>query len=266
MKTHNSIKIYFILIFCFVALGPVHAARSVSVAELTCEYLSDPLGIGVVNPRLSWILSSETPDQVQSAYQVLAASSQDLLTEKKADLWNSGKVNSTQSIHIEYAGNTLESRNRCWWMVRVWDKNGKASTWSDPAYFEIGLLNPADWEASWIKSSIVFNEVSHASPMLRKNFELRKSVESARLYISSLGLYRAEINGNKIGDQQLTPGWTSFHSRIQYQTYDITTLLSTGEMLWGLPWVMAGTVPSGPITGTGPGSQVKALTLLHSWK
>lgn len=126
MKPFTLFRTSCLFIFCFVALGPAHAARSVSVAGLTCEYLRDPLGIGVVNPRLSWILSSETPDQVQSAYQVLAASSPDLLSEKKADLWNSGKVNSTQSIHIEYAGNTLESRDRCWWMVRVWDRDGKA--------------------------------------------------------------------------------------------------------------------------------------------
>ena len=234
MKPFTLFRTSCLFIFCFVALGPAHAARSVSVAGLTCEYLRDPLGIGVVNPRLSWILSSETTDQVQSAFQVLAASSQNLLTEKKADLWNSGKVNSSQSIHIEYAGNTFESRDRCWWMVRVWDRDGKASTWSDPAYFEIGLLNPADWEASWIKSSIVFKEVSHASPMLRKNFGLRKSVESARLYISSLGLYRAEINGQRVGDQELTPGWTSFHSRVQYQSYDITTLLKAGDNAIGV--------------------------------
>jgi alpha-L-rhamnosidase len=157
-----------------------------------------------------------------------------MLNEKKADRWNSGKVELDQSILVEYAGDALESREKCWWQVRVWDKDGKASAWSEPASFEIGLLGAADWKSDWIKSSIWFSEVYHPSPMFRKEFNLGKEIASARLYISSLGLYEAEINGEKVGDQVLPPGWTSFHSRVQYQTYDVSTMLSTGANAIGL--------------------------------
>jgi alpha-L-rhamnosidase len=212
----------------------LNAARSIGVGDLTCEYFTNPMGIGTTVPRLSWILTSEVQDQVQTAYQVLVASSPKMLNEKKVDRWNTGKVESDQSILIEYAGDVLESREKCWWKVRVWDKDGKASAWSEPASFEIGLLSASDWTADWIKSSIWFSEVYHPSPMFRKEFNLGKEIASARLYITSLGLYEAEINGKKVGDQVLTPGWTSFHSRVQYQTYDVSSMLSSGENAIGV--------------------------------
>ncbi len=234
MISNNFSRITFLLVLCFVATGYAQAARPVSVGELSCENFIDPIGIGVENPGLSWIITSSIPDQVQSAYQVLVASSPDLLSEKKADLWNSEKINSAQSIHVKYAGGKLQSKQKCWWMVRVWDKDGKASSWSETGYFEIGLLNPSDWNASWIRAGIVFSEVLHPSPMLRKEFNLKKTIKSARLYISSQGLYRAEINGEKVGDQEMTPGWTSYHSRVQYQVYDVTSQLETGANAIGV--------------------------------
>ncbi len=219
--------------FLFLSIG-MNAAKSIEVGELTCEYFANPMGIGTTSPRLSWILTSGVQDQVQTAYQVLVASSEKMLNEKKADRWNTGKVESDQSILLEYAGDLLDSREKCWWKVRVWDKDGKASSWSEPASFEIGLLGAEDWNAKWIKSSIWFSEVYHPSPMFRKEFNLDKQISSARLYITSLGLYEAEINGAKVGDQVLTPGWTSFHSRVQYQTYDVTAMLSTGANAMGI--------------------------------
>ncbi len=212
----------------------MNAARSIEAGDLTCEYFTNPMGIGISTPRLSWILTSGVQDQVQTAYQVLVASSPELLNEKKADRWNSGKVESDQSILVEYAGDVLKSREICWWKVRVWDKDGKASAWSEPASFELGLLSADDWKPDWIKSSIWFSEVYHPSPMFRKEFNLDKQVSSARLYITSLGLYEAEINGEKVGDQVLTPGWTSYHSRVQYQTYDVSSMLSTGGNAIGI--------------------------------
>ncbi len=137
------------------------------------------MGIGTTAPRLSWILTSGLEDQVQTAYQVLVASSPKMLNEKKADRWNSGKVESDQSILVEYTGDVLQSKEICWWKVRVWDKSGKASAWSEPASFEIGLLGAEDWKADWIKSSIWFSEVYHPSPMFRKEFSLSKQIASA---------------------------------------------------------------------------------------
>jgi alpha-L-rhamnosidase len=212
----------------------LQAARSIEVGNLTCEYLADPMGIGTTAPRLSWILSSSEEDQVQTSYQILVASDPGKLTERRADRWNSGRVESDQSILVKYRGDELESREICWWKVRVWDKNGKVSSWSAPARFEIGLLGADDWEADWIRSALRFSEVFHPSPMLRKEFNLSKQVASARLYITSLGLYKAEINGQKVGDEVLTPGWTSYHSRVQYQTYDVTDRLVTGSNAIGV--------------------------------
>jgi len=204
------------------------AAKSIEVSDLKCEYFKNPIGLGETSPRLSWILTSTKTDQYQTAYQVLVATAQASLSEKSADMWNSGKVETDQSIQVVYEGKELGSGEKYWWKVKVWDKDGKASSWSSPASFELGLLDPGDWKAEWIKTSIEFDEIFHPSPMLRKEFNMAKAVKSARLYITSKGLYHAEINGKKVGDQVLTPGWTSYHSRLQYQTYDVTSMLKTG--------------------------------------
>jgi len=225
-------KLFLILTFfagSMLVCPGMNAAGSIGVRDLTCEYFTNPMGIGTTVPRLSWVLASAVQDQEQTAYQVLVASSMKSLTEKKADFWNSGKVESDQSILVEYTGKALGSRDICWWKVRVWDKDGKVSAWSEPATFEIGLLDASDWEADWIKSSIWFSEVYHPSPLFRKEFNLSKPVASARLYITSLGLYEAEINGEKVGDLLLTPGWTSYHKRLQYQVYDVTDQVQHGN-------------------------------------
>jgi alpha-L-rhamnosidase len=220
--------------FLLISAGPARAAKPISITSLTCEHMKNPMGIGTRVPRLSWILSSEVNGQNQTAYQVLVASSPSLLKEKKADLWNSGKTESDQSVLIAYAGEELESRSTCWWKVRVWDKNGKASDWSEAAYFELGLLEESDWQASWIGASMGAYVEEQACPVFRKEFTAEKEIRYARLYISGLGLYEAEINGSKVGDLLLTPGWTSFHSRVQYQTYDVTDQVKRGENAMGV--------------------------------
>jgi alpha-L-rhamnosidase len=154
--------------------------------------------------------------------------------ERTADLWNSGRIESDQSVLVRYAGEPLGSRSKCWWMARVWDKGGKSSSWSAPAYFELGLLEKSDWSASWIRTGLEETGDKSASQVFRKDFTLGKAVSSARLYISSLGLYEAEINGSKVGDMVLTPGWTSYRSRVQYQTYDITKQVKQGDNAIGV--------------------------------
>lgn len=225
----KKIKLLLLAVFNFTLFLPnATSLEFISVGDLTCEYLSNPIGIGALEPRLSWKLSSEVPNQFQSAYQILVASSPELLTENTADLWNSDKVHSDQSIHVKYTGNKLKSRDRCWWKVRVWSKNGSISAWSKPAYFEVGLIDPQDWKGEWIKSSIDFNDIFNPSPIFRKGFTLDREVKTARLYISSFGLYQAEINGVRVGDRLFTPGWTSFENRVQYQAYDITHMVNIG--------------------------------------
>jgi alpha-L-rhamnosidase len=225
----NLIFLWFLISLTCSATG-----KNTYVSELTCEYKKDPLGIGYTHPRLSWKIFSEETEQVQTAYQVLVASSLRSLLQGRGDLWNSQKVSSDKSIHIVYDGKPLESRQKCYWAVKVWDKNGEETEWSPTAYFEMGLLDPADWKADWIKSAIEFGEYSYPAPLFRKEFKVEKRVQSARLYCTSLGLYEFSINGQKVGDELFTPGWTSFEKRLQYQVYDITGMLVNGANAAGI--------------------------------
>ena len=136
-----------ILIFSGCA---VSTDSGVTVNNLRCEYRVNPGGIDVVKPRLSWILESNQRGQVQSVYQILVASSEERLKRNNANLWNSGKVKSGQSIHIAYEGKELKSRMRCYWKVRAWDKDGRVSAWSEPALWTMGLLQAKDRQAKWI--------------------------------------------------------------------------------------------------------------------
>ena len=126
-------------------------AYSVELAELRCEYRENPLGIDVEKPRLNWIIKSGRRCDMQTAYEVLVASSQELLFRNQGNRWGSGKVLSDQSVHVVYQGKHLESMDQCWWKVRIWDKNGKPSNWSQPATWTMGLLHPEDWNAKWIR-------------------------------------------------------------------------------------------------------------------
>lgn len=219
--------LYFIsLIFIAVSL---HASEiNTHAGKLTCEYKTNPLGIGVLSPRLSWKIYSDEPNQKQTAYHLLVASSPNLLRSGKADLWDSGKVNSDQSVLVDYAGRSPGSGQKCYWMVRIWDKDGKVSGWSQPGTFEMGLLNPGDWQAEWIKTAIHFEEYSYPAILFRKEFDVTQKIKSARLYCTSLGLYEFYLNGERVGDQLFTPGWTSFEKRLQYQVYDVTDLIKEG--------------------------------------
>ncbi len=143
-----ALTIVLILPLGFAAMG-----ATLSVDDLRCEYLVNPLGIDARAPRLSWKLVAVRPESrglTQSAYQILVAPSEALLREDKADLWDSGKVASSQSLHVAYGGKPLASHDECWWKVRVWDQDGNVSAWSKPARWTMGLLDPRDWTARWI--------------------------------------------------------------------------------------------------------------------
>ncbi len=134
--------------------GGITPSRGIVATTLRCEYLSNPLAVDAPTPRLSWLLESNERGQRQTAYRILAASSPQLLERNQGDLWDSGVVNSDQSIQVEYRGKPLPSRTRVWWKVRAWDKNNVASRWSDPATWCMGLLEPADWQARWVEAPI----------------------------------------------------------------------------------------------------------------
>jgi len=194
---------------------------------MRCEHLENPLGLDSKLPRLSWALEGEGRNRRQTAYQILCASRLDLLESENADLWDSGRVTSSESVLIAYAGLTLGSGQRVYWRVRVWDESGTLGQ-SGSAWWEMGLLEPQDFRAQWIRLEREGADLMPA-PMFRQSFRLEKPLKSARLYASARGVYEARLNGKKVGDQVLAPGWTDYDTRVQYQTFDVTALLEPGE-------------------------------------
>jgi alpha-L-rhamnosidase len=172
----------------FGGLLSVRAEGNLVVTNLRCEYQTNPRGIDDPRPRLSWVIQvadeglSTQRGVVQSAYQILVASSPDQLVNDQGDLWDSGKIDSRQSSQIEYSGKLLVSRKACYWKVRMWDGKGNESAWSSPALWTMGLLNPEDWKAHWITA-----ENAACLPLLRTSFRVDQSVRRAELAICGLG-------------------------------------------------------------------------------
>uniref|UniRef100_UPI00321801F7 glycoside hydrolase family 78 protein n=1 Tax=uncultured Draconibacterium sp. TaxID=1573823 RepID=UPI00321801F7 len=213
-------------VFVVLILFSVTAIAKTQVVKPVCEYHKNPVGIDIEKPRFSWQMDSDQKNVSQTAYEIRVAKSKNDLSKKSKQLWNSGKVESDNSINIVYGGEALQSMECAWWQVRVWDNNGKSSDWSETSYWEMGILKPELWKAAWITLP---NEETYKGSKpahyYRNEFSTTKKIKAARVYVSSLGLYQLFLNGKKVGDQLFTPGWTSFNKRLQYQTYDVTTLL-----------------------------------------
>jgi alpha-L-rhamnosidase len=216
--------------------------------QLRCEYRVDPLGIDETAPALSWALEGEGRAQTQSAYRVLVAGNEEDLQAEENLLWDSGRVESNRSVGIEYDGEALRSGSCCVWKVCVWDEAGNPTPYAEPAFFEMGLLERSDWEGAWISlgegppqdfdppSGDEYDDVGPAlapSPYLRKEFRLEKPVRRARLYATARGVYEMYVNGKRVGNHVLAPGWTDYRRRVQYQTYDVTGLLAEGRNALG---------------------------------
>jgi len=288
-------------------------ASAVPAKLLRCEYLVNPLGIHETAPRFTWILDSNRRGEKQTAYQVVVSSTPEVTGRHQGDLWDSGKVSSDQSSNVAYAGKQLVSREKCWWTVRVWDKDGKVGAWGATAYFTMGLLNPSDWSAKWINATPIAKQVANAPklaitkaiwgaadgggqrdvtgrveelvaggadsiaannaalggdpaynhvkrlhleytlngknvvadvaenqsiglaggsrsvPYLRKMFTAARTLRSATLYATALGVYEVHINGKRVDDRLLAPEWTDYRKRIRYQAYDVTLMIAAGE-------------------------------------
>lgn len=200
--------------------------------HLRCEYLVNPLGIDVLRPRLSWVLEANGRGRRQTAYRITVASRQRLLHADQADLWDSGRVVSAQTTQIDYQGAPLLSGQRCWWLAQVWDEQGVMTT-SEVAWWEMGLLEPTDWVGRWISLPYATTDILQPSPYLRRRFQISQPVERARLYATAAGVYELSLNGQRVGDAILTPGWTDYHIRFQYQTYDVKPLLKAGDNTLG---------------------------------
>src|SRR5262245_47019452 len=199
------------------------------VNGLRVEYQSNPIGIDAARPRFSWRITSDTRNTLQTAYQLQVGLSTENLAQNSGLLWDSGRIASDASVFVDYAGQALTSHTRYFWRVRVWDSKARVSAWSTIAYWETGLTQTGDWTAQWVgPGSTPADSLPAPSPLLRRAFQVKGPVRSARAYVTSLGLYELHLNGTRVGDQLFTPGWTSYTRRLQYQTYDVTALLHPG--------------------------------------
>ena len=198
------------------------AQAQTTVSNLRTENLTNPIGLDNTEPRFSWQLAGKGRNLSQSAYEIKVFAGH-------KTVWNSGKIASDASVHIPYRGAALQADLKYSWQVRVWDQAGKASAWSQVAFFQTGLLNSSNWRAQWIEAPFARDNNESPSPFFRKSFKLTKKLAHATAYITAHGLYEAYINGKRIGDAWLTPGWTSYKKRLQYQAYDVTNLLQNGH-------------------------------------
>jgi len=194
----------------------------VQVTNLLCENLTNPIGIDERQPRFSWQLTSDKRNVLQTAYEIK-------VTTGKSTVWSRGKINSDSSVHVIYKGSPLQQGFKYFWQVRVWDNSGKASAWSQAAFWQMGFLNANEWKAKWIEQGFIEDSVNRPTPLFRKEFKAGKKIQSAVAYITAHGMYEGYLNGKRIGDFYLTPGWTSYNKRLQYQTYDVTSLLNQGS-------------------------------------
>ena len=219
-----------ILTYAIVLLSVASSAQDLAVKELTCDYKVNPLGIDNASPGFSWKLSGSGNSIMQTAYSLRVSTDRRFQSGKI--VWQTGKVESDQSIHLVYKGNELKSGQRYYWQVRVWDNKGRVSKWSETAWLEMGLLSESDWKAEWIE--IEGDTLQYSpSPHFRKEFSVGKTVSTARIYVTAHGFYELHLNGKKVGDEILTPGWTTYGKRLQYQVYDVTEMLRKGDNALG---------------------------------
>ncbi|MGN1002178.1 MAG: family 78 glycoside hydrolase catalytic domain, partial [Oscillospiraceae bacterium] len=187
--------------------------------KLRTEYLKNPLGIDIAQPWLFWNCEGGV---TQAAWQILCRD------EEGHTLWDSGKTPGSV-MRAQYAGEALKSRSRVLWRVRLWDENDRPGDWSEEASFELGLLDPSDWQAKWITGNYKVNKKQrYPVDCFRKVFSAG-AVKKARLYATACGVYEGRLNGKRIGDFILAPGITDYRKRVQVQSYDVTTLLQEGE-------------------------------------
>ena len=253
---HNMIEItgmnkwlfFFLPLLCSFQL----IAGKVEVKNLQCQHMTDPLGVEILKPQLSWKIISSQRNVMQTAYRILVSDNLFSLEKNDGNVWDSKKVRSAQSIEVSYAGRKLESRKIYYWKVMVWDNKGSEPSWSNTAKWQMGLLTPADWKgAQWIAyekmpDSLRIVPAIHGNgkpvpgykteilPLLRKEFTVTKTVKNATAFISGLGHFDLRLNGKKVDDHFLDAGWTQYDKHALYVTFDITKSLKQGKNAVGV--------------------------------
>ncbi len=213
----------------FSLLVSFASATDLRVTDLRCEYGVEPMGIDVAQPRLYWRVESDSRGQRQTAWRALAASTRELLDADTGDLWDSGRIQSSDTTHIRYGGKPPASSQKVFWKVRAWDREGEATAWSEPASWTMGLLTVEEWKGRWIVAPWTSEAL-----LVRHEFEVKPKLKRALLHVSGLGQYEAFFNGAKAGEDLLSPGWTNYDKTSLYDTRDVTDLVRAGRNAIGL--------------------------------
>ncbi len=227
MKTLRRVSVVKKILFFLTVLITFSCStgnREMAVSNLRCEYLENPLGVDIQNPRFSWNIIAGERGIMQSAYRILISDNRNALMKETGNIWDSGKVSSEMTCNISYDGVPLKSGATYFWSVSIWNQNGEQSSWAEPAFFSTGLLNRTDWKAQWISAGDTLSE----APLLRTEFTVEKRIQKAFAYVTGLGYYELYLNGEKVGDHVLDPCMTDYRKRILYSTFDVTENLKTG--------------------------------------
>lgn len=206
-------------------------AQKTSISNLEVDKLINPIGLDTQNPDFSWVIHSENYNLNQTHYQVFVAT--DKIFSNKSLVWDSGKVSSSESVYVKYEGKPLDYATKYYWTVKVWTNQSSRPRQSGIGFWTTGMMNEKQWKSDWIGVNSG-DENSAESPYFTNDFVVDNQIESAHLFITSRGVYEAQINGKRVGESYLTPGWTSYNNRIQYQAYDVQDLLSDGDNRLGV--------------------------------
>ena len=238
MIKRNNFRLLLVILLLSYSL-PKKADAQINISNLRCEHLTAPLGIDEMKPVLSWELQSDERGKKQTAFQIIVSTDSTELKKDNGNMWTTGKVSHNQNSQVLYAGKPLVSGKQYYWKIRVWDEKNSVSGWSGVQCWSMGLLHAQDWKAKWIGQSAAEpvteqdKYVIPPSPLLRKEFDVAGKIRRATLYATALGIYEIYLNGKKAGDQFLAPEWTDYAKRVQYQTYDVTDLISREKNVIG---------------------------------
>ena len=235
-------NIFVLILFVFIlnSCNQTNVSElTLNVSELTTEYMDNPIGIDSKQPLLSWQIQSNGRSVLQSAYEIRVSKNGETLSKNRQLVWQTGKVSSSASLHHVYEGKSLESGQKYYWQVRVWDTNANDSEWSEVAYWQMGLVDQKDWKAKWIGLDVDYIEPADdhrklPARMVRREFNIEKKIKSATVYLSGLGFSELYINGSKVGDRIMDPTHSNYDKRVLYVTHDVTNYLASGRNAVGV--------------------------------
>lgn len=240
----NFLKLWLFLIISTLCFANYSLANDTKVSSLETEHLENPRGVDVQPPKFSWVFDDDTRGAGQTAYHIIVSDSEEAVENGEGNIWDSGKINSSNTVNIAFDGEELESGEMYYWRLKVWNQDGEEAVWSEVQHFQMGLLDESDWQADWITTP----DTTISSPLLRNEFSIDKEIESATAFVTGVGYYEFYLNGEKVGDHTLDPALTDFEDRILYETYDVTDHLDSGTNAAGF-WLGNGAFRISPVEG-----------------